>query len=279
MNFWTALFLGIIQGLTEFLPVSSSGHLSIFENIFKLKYSEEDNVLFEVMLHLGTLAAVFMVYRKDIIPMVRDTWNFLTKKGNGGKSEDGRVLLPVRMMLLVVVGTLPLFVMVFLNGVFESLFANTSFVAFALLITGTVLYAAQKIPAGKKTERSITGVDAVCIGLAQAVALLPGISRSGATMSAGFARGLKKEFAVRFSFLLSVPAILGSFLIEIVKCFSAGVTWSYLPLYIIGMIVAGAVGYFALSFLKSLIEKAKMVYFSYYCWGIGTIVLIISMFL
>ena len=278
MNFWTALFLGIVQGLTEFLPVSSSGHLAIFENLFGLRYSEDENLMFEVLLHLGTLVSVFLVYRKEIIPMVRDTWHFITGKGNRGKTEDGRVTVPVRTMILVAIGTVPLILILPLHSALGKLFGNLSFIALALLVTGTILYAANKIPSGKKDERSVTAKDILLIGAAQAVAVIPGISRSGATTSVGIARGLKRDFAVRFSFLLSIPAVIGAFLLELIKAFVAGVNWALFPLYLVGMVVSAVVGYFAIGLMRRFVERMQLTYFSYYCWGVGVIVLIVSMF-
>ncbi len=279
MNFFTSLLLGIVQGIAEFLPISSSGHLSIFQNLFKLNYTEEDNLLFEVMLHLGTLVAVCLVYRKDLVPMVKETFQLITGKGNGGKSEDGRITTPVRTTILVGVATLPLFIVLLFNSAFERLFSNLSFIALALLVTGVLLYAADRIPRGKKDARSITVKDVLLIGAAQAIAVVPGLSRSGTTIAAGTALGLKRSFATKFSFLLSIPAVIGSVILEFFKALIDGVNWSLFPLYLVGMVVAGVVGYFAIGLMRRFVEQCKLTYFSYYCWGVGAIVLIVSMFL
>jgi len=279
LNIFTSIFLGIVQGLAEFLPVSSSGHLAIFQELFKLNYAENENLFFEVLLHLGTLVAVFLVYRKDIIPMVKETLELITGKGAGGKSEDGRITTNVRLTILIGVATIPLIILVPFSGFFERLYTNLSFVALALIVTGAILYAADRIPKGKKDARSITVKDVVIIGLAQGVALLPGVSRSGSTVSAGLACGLKRSFATRFAFLLSIPAVLGSFVLELIKALIEGVNWSLLPVYLVGMVFAGVVGYFAIGLMRRFVEKCKLTYFSYYCWGVGVIVLIVSMFI
>ncbi|MBQ4321253.1 MAG: undecaprenyl-diphosphate phosphatase, partial [Oscillospiraceae bacterium] len=241
MNIFTSIFLGIVQGLSEFLPISSSGHLTIFQQLFKLNYTEDENLLFEVLLHLGTLMAVFLVYRKDVIPMVKETWQLVTGKGSGGKTEDGRITNNVRLTILVGVATLPLVVLVPFSGLIERLYTNLSFVALALLVTGAILYAADRIPKGKKDSRSITVKDVLLVGLAQGVALLPGVSRSGSTISAGIACGLKRSFATKFAFLLSIPAVLGSFVLQLIKALIAGVNWSLLPVYLVGTVFAGVV--------------------------------------
>ncbi len=279
MNIFTSIFLGIVQGLSEFLPISSSGHLTIFQQLFKLNYTEDENLFFEVLLHLGTLVAVFLVYRKDVIPMVKETWQLVTGKGSGGKTEDGRITNNVRLTILVGVATLPLVVLVPFSGLIERLYTNLSFVALALLVTGAILYAADRIPKGKKDSRSITVKDVLLVGLAQGVALLPGVSRSGSTISAGIACGLKRSFATKFAFLLSIPAVLGSFVLQLIKALIAGVNWSLLPVYLVGMVFAGVVGYFAIGLMRRFVERCKLTYFSYYCWGVGALVLIISMFL
>lgn len=275
-----SIFLGIVQGITEFLPVSSSGHLSILQNLLKLDYSDAEHLLFEVLLHLATLVSVVVVYRTELRGMVKETAAFLRGHGEeGAGGEDGRFTPSVRLVFLIVVATLPLLLVVPFSEKVEMLFAKTGFIGFALLATGTLLFVADKLSAGRKNERTATVVDVLVVGLAQAVAVLPGLSRSGTTITVGMARGLKRDFAMKFSFLLSIPAIIGSVLLELIKAFSAGVTWSLLPIYLVGMVFAGVTGYFALRFLKVIINKALFGKMSYYCWGVGVLTLILSIFI
>lgn len=280
MSILKAIFLGLIQGVSEFLPISSSGHLSIFQNLFSLDYSADDHLLFDVMLHVGTLAAVFVFYWKDIRAMARDTAAFVTGGGTEGDGE-GRFKPTVRLLFLILVATLPLILVLPFNSAVERLAGNTYFIAFALIVTGVLLYVSGKLVEGRRNEKTASVMDALVVGAAQAVAVIPGLSRSGTTITVGLSRGFKREFAVRFSFLMSIPAILGSAFVTLIKAFvNGGIVWANVPAYIIGMIVAGVVGYFALVLIKKLILSGDVfAKFAYYCWGVGVLTLILSMFL
>lgn len=280
MSIFMAAFLGLVQGITEFLPISSSGHLSIFQNLFSLEYDAGEHLLFDVLLHLGTLAAVFVFYWKDIRAMAVDTVSFVSGKGAEG-GEDGRLKPSVRLLFLIAVATVPLVVVLPFHSAVEGLMGNTAFIAFALIVTGTLLYVSGKLAEGRRNEKTASLADALVVGAAQAVAVIPGLSRSGTTITVGLSRGFKREFAVRFSFLLSIPAILGSTLVTLIKAIvQGGIQWANLPAYIIGMIVAGVVGYFALVLIKKLILSGdSFSKFAYYCWGAGALALILSLFI
>lgn len=280
LSILTSIFLGIVQGITEFLPVSSSGHLSILQNLLGLEYSESEHLLFEVLLHLATLVSIIIVYRIELREMISDTIAFL--RGHAGDEETGeggRFTPPVRTVFLILAGTLPLFFVVPFNDKIELLYYKTPFIGFALLVTGALLFVSDKLTLGHKNEKTVRVADAIVIGLAQAVAVIPGLSRSGTTITVGLARGLRRDFAVKFSFLLSIPAILGSVIIQFFKAISAGVTWSLMPIYIVGMVFAGVSGYFALQFVKILVNKVSFGKISYYCWGLGALTILLSIIL
>ncbi len=280
MNVFMAAFLGLVQGISEFLPISSSGHLSIFQNLFNLQYAEDEHLLFDVLLHLGTLAAVFIFYWKDIRSMVTDSVSFIA--GNTADAGEGGRLKPsVRLVFLIIVATLPLFVVLPFNDAIGDLCKNTPFISFALIITGVLIYVSGKLTEGRKNEKTASVVDALVVGAAQAIATIPGVSRSGSTITVGLARGYKREFAVRFSFLMSIPAILGSALLTFVKALTSGsVVWENLPAYLVGTVVAGVVGYFALALLKKMVMSGDAFSkFAYYCWGAGVVSLILSLIL
>ena len=278
MSILKAIFLGLVQGICEFLPISSSGHLSIFQNLFALDYTADEHLLFDVMLHVGTLAAVCVFYWKDIRSIVTDTVAFANGGGNG---EEGRFKPSVRLLFLIAIATLPLLIVVPFQGAVEKLSGNTPFISFALIVTGVLLYVSGKLAEGRRNEKTASLLDALAVGAAQAVAVIPGLSRSGATITVGLSRGFRREFAVRFSFLLSIPAVLGSALVTLFKAILVGgIEWSSVPAYIIGMIVAGVVGYFALVLIKKLILSGDTFSkFAYYCWGAGVLSLILSLFL
>ena len=277
MSIFMSLFLGLVQGITEFLPVSSSGHLSILQNLLNIDYAEDNHLLFEVLLHLGTLISIFYVYREDLKTMFVEGLEFLRMRSDTDIDEPIVMKPPVRALLFVIIATLPMFIAMLFRNAVTSLFFNLSFIAFALLVTGGLLYVSDKyLEKGKKTERTMTLGDAVIIGLSQAVAILPGLSRSGTTISVGLARGLSASFAVKFSMLLSIPAVTGATLVTLFTAFRDGVNFSLFPIYLFGFAVASVTGFFAIQFLRRLVNKGGFSKFAYYCWGIGGLTMIIS---
>ena len=275
-----SLFLGLVQGITEFLPISSSGHLAIFQNLFNINYADGENLFFEVLLHMGTLISIIVVYRSDIRAMLVDGVDFLRQRSDF-ESDEPVVLKPsVRALLFVLVGTLPMFVVVFFMGAVTRLFFNVAFIGFALIITGGLIFVSDRIiKRGNKTEKTMTLTDAILIGLAQAVAVLPGLSRSGTTIAVGLSRGLSGSFAVRFSLLLSIPAILGSMIIHLYLAIRDGFDLSLFFIYFAGFVVAAVVGFFAIQLIRRMMKYGKFGNFAYYCWGLGAVTLILSLIL
>ena len=276
MGFLSSVFLGLVQGIAEFLPISSSGHLSLFQHFFGLA---EAGLFFDVLLHLGTLIAIFVYYWRDIVNLVKAFLRLVTglfsKKKKGARK--GRKDPGARMILMLIVATLPLFVILPIKDKVESLYSNTIFVGCALIVTGCILFFSDRMAKGKKTVRSATLLDALLVGVGQAVAVVPGLSRSGTTISAGMLRGFSRKFAVRFSFLLSIPAVLGANIISIGDAVAAGIDTSLLPAYIAGTVVAAVSGYFAIRLVNSLADKGKFGSFAYYCWGIGAAAVIATL--
>jgi undecaprenyl-diphosphatase len=248
MTFTEALFLGLVQGVTEFLPVSSSGHLAFFQNVLGISAPP---LGFNVAVHLATLGAVVVFFRREL-------WN-----------------LDSNQLKLIAIGSVPAAIVgVYLEPLiilaFESLWA----IGFGFLITAFILHQTKNIPI-TQTSKSLTFRDALIIGLVQALAILPGISRSGSTVSAALVRGINRSQAFTFSFLLSIPAILGAILVQLrdlEMILSAG----YLTLAA-AMIAASLSGFFSLSILKKIIESTKLHYFTPYLIIIATISLLIAL--
>ncbi len=267
MQFLSSVFLGLVQGVAEFLPISSSGHLSLFQTFFGL---EEAGLCFDVLLHLGTLIAIFVYYWKDIVGLVKEFIRIVACLFSKEKRATmGRLSPKGRMILMIIVATLPLFIILPIKDKVEGLYTNTIFVGVALIVTGCILFFSDRMARGKKTAKSATMLDALLVGVGQAIAVVPGLSRSGTTISAGMMRGFSRRFAVRFSFLLSIPAVLGANILSIGEAVSAGVDASLLPAYIAGTVVAAVSGYFAIRLVNLLANKGKFGNFAYYCWGIG----------
>ena len=181
-----------------------------------------------------------------------------------------------RLILLIIVGTLPLFAVLPIKDAVESLSGNMYFVAGALLVTGCLLFASDRVRPGRKTEKSATLLDVLLVGVAQAIATCPGISRSGTTITAGCFVGFERRFAVRYSFLMSIPAILGANILSL-KDAVTDIIWADVPVYLVGVAVAAAVGYVCIRLLKMIADKGKFGFFAYYCWAVGIVTLILTL--
>ena len=268
MTYFMSILMGIIQGVAEFLPISSSGHLALFQTFFGMENMEEKYMFFTVLLHFGTLISVCMVYWRDIVDMIREF--FLGIAALAGRKDTGVAPPPARrMVMLIIIATVPLFVMVFLQDAVNQLFSNSIMVSCALLATGFILFFSDRMARGHKTAKNATVADALIVGCGQALAVIPGLSRSGTTISVGMMRGFDRAFAVRFSFLMSLPAVLGANVLEIKDALASNFPIEELPMYLVGVAVSAVVGYFAIRLVKSLSDKGKFGKFAYYCWAVG----------
>ncbi|MEO2800947.1 undecaprenyl-diphosphate phosphatase, partial [Flavonifractor plautii] len=268
LTYFMSILMGIIQGVAEFLPISSSGHLALFQTFFGMENMEEKYMFFTVLLHFGTLISVCMVYWRDIVDMIREF--FLGIAALAGRKDTGVAPPPARrMVMLIIIATVPLFVMVFLQDAVNQLFSNSIMVSCALLATGFILFFSDRMARGHKTAKNATVADALIVGCGQALAVIPGLSRSGTTISVGMMRGFDRAFAVRFSFLMSLPAVLGANVLEIKDALASNFPIEELPMYLVGVAVSAVVGYFAIRLVKSLSDKGKFGKFAYYCWAVG----------
>ena len=290
MSYIQAIILGFVQGATEFLPVSSSGHLAILKNIFGLS---EIGITFDIFLHVGTLAAVFLVYYKDIWELIKnlfciigcvffniDAWlRNIPIRYDEDKIKYKKVISNTyrRFVLLAVVSTIPVAIVGFLfEDYIESVSEGLLVPGICLLITGVVLLIADALPGGNKNANNMTYKNAVAVGICQACAVFPGISRSGSTISGALISGLNRDFAVKYSFILSIPAILGAALLSVVDIAKGEVVVESdeIGMYVVGMVIAAVVGYFAIKFLLVLVRKKKFKWFSLYCFAVGIFAII-----
>lgn len=272
-----AIFLGLVQGLAEFLPISSSGHLSVFQRFFGIS-AGESNLFFDVLLHLGTLISVCVVYWSDIVQIVRELIQLLKGLGHPVPGEQKRYPA-VRLLLMMAVSCVVLFLVLPVKDAVESLTDHTGFIGFALIMTGFMLFVADRMPRGQKNEKNMRFLDAIIIGVCQGVATIPGLSRSGTTITAGLATGLEREFAVKFSFLISIPAILAANLLELVHAVKAGIDTAMISTYLLGMLVAMVSGFFALNLVKLISKKGRFGGFACYCWAAGAITILLTIIL
>lgn len=274
MTYLTAFLLGLVQGVAEFLPISSSGHLAIAQNLLGLEDAGSVPEFFDVLLHLGTLIAVFAAYWTDICEMVVEFF-----RGIGDlvrRSTPSPVPPARRLILLIIVGTLPLFAVLPIRKHVQGLTDNMVFVGAALIVTGILLFLCDRVRKGRKTERSATWLDALLVGVGQAVATLPGVSRSGMTITAGCFVGYERRFAVRFSFLLSIPAVLGANILSIGDAVQAGINGAEVPMYLVGVVTAAVTGYLCIRLLKYVADKGRFGAFAYYCWAVGILTLVLQ---
>lgn len=259
MNAVQALILGVVQGVTEFLPVSSSGHLVLLQHILNIK---TNGLLFVTLLHLGTLVAVVIALRREVVALLRDPLSW-----------TGKMIL-VALIPTAVIGAV-------FEEFFQGLFQSPVTVGFEFVVTGIVLWWMDSIRSGDKLELDMTSGDAVWIGVLQGVAIFPALSRSGLTIAAGLSRGLDKEAAGRFSFLLSIPAIIGATLVELEQLMEHPSESGSLPMLptIIGIAAAIIAGYLSVKVTLWVLKTSHMRVFAVYVWILAAFVLTDQLFL
>ncbi len=274
MDIIQAIIIGLVQGLTEFLPVSSSAHLIFIQHALGLTNVP---LAFDVLLHVGTLVAVIAYFFNDIIEMIKGFFLSLIDL------KDGKFLSEVRhdpykkLAWLTIVATIPVGIVgVLFNDIVEAMFTGLSIPSFLLLITGCLLYFSQRMNSGRINLNNMTLKETLIMGCGQALAILPGLSRSGTTIASGLFAGLDKEFAAKFSFIISIPAILGAGVFQL-KDLSGGSI--EIGACLAGFIIAAISGYLAISFLLKLIREKSLDIFAYYCWIVGAIIFVGSIIL
>ena len=271
MTYFQAIILGLAQGLSEFLPISSSGHLALLQYFFNV--SAENVLPFAVLLHLGTLVSVFIVYWKDIVELVKELGavirDIFTGKGLRINANPTR-----RLGFMIIVATIPTAIIGLLfNDAFAAFYLSLTAIGTGLLITGTILFVAERMGKSNKTVKQMKFRNAVFVGVMQGIAICPGISRSGSTLFGGLISGLNKEFAVKFAFLISIPSILGSVIMEAPNAFEAGMDMSLIGPVIAGVIVSALSGLFAIKAMIKLVSNRKLIGFSVYTWALGIAVI------
>ncbi len=269
MPVWLAALLGVVQGLTEFLPVSSSGHLALFQNFFDIAQYTDNHIAFDIVLHLGTLVAVAVAFWPDIVELVRSLIGWICD-GFRIKGHSGR-----RMLVMLIIATAPLAVAALLDDVVSELFGSTLFIGCALLFTALLLFLADKVGHGRKTARDASYKSALLVGLMQLIAILPGVSRSGSTICGGLFAGFDRQFAVRFAFLLSIPAVLGAAVFQLPDIASAA--GDGLLVYGVGFVTAAVSGYLAIRLVRLLMKKNNFRVFSVYCAVVGLLSIVFSL--
>jgi len=277
LTYLQALVLGIVQGLGEFLPISSSGHLAVIQYFFGIE--GESVLLFAVMLHLGTLISVFIIYWHDIVKLVKELIAVIKDifTGKGLRINHN----PVRRLgFMIIVATIPTALIGLLfNDIFAGLYLSLMAVGIGFLVTGTILFIAEKMG---KNEKKVWGMKfrhAVFIGIMQGIAICPGVSRSGSTLFGGLMSGLDRNFALRFAFLISIPSILGSVILEFPPAISAGLPEGIWGPVIVGTVVSAISGFIAIKAMLKIVAGKRLTVFSWYTWVLGAAVLSYAIFI
>ena len=286
MDLIKSIIMGVIQGVAEFLPVSSSGHLAIMKHILHME--TDTGLLFDVLLHFGTLIAIFIAFWKDIQELIVEGFKIIgdffiniglmiqnlrtTKK----KAYRKIISTPYRrFVMLIIISTIPTGIIGFiLADAIEIVSATLLVPGLCLILTGILLSIADRVKTGTKTEANANYKEAGLIGVAQGIATLPGLSRSGTTITACLLAGFDRSFAVKYSFIMSIPAVLGAVILQIKDFSMDTVGQADLFNYLIGTVVAAVVGYISIKTMLVIVRGKKFKYFAYYCFTIGIIAVI-----
>ena len=256
--------MGLIQGFTEPLPISSSGHLLIFKNLLGVGLADLN---FEIITNFGSFLAIIFIYRKKLLKIIREFFLYL-------KTKELKYYASFKYALLIVIGTIPAGILGFIfKSEIESISSNVKYVGIALLVTALALFIVKNIN-GKKEDDDISYKDAIKIGLFQAVALLPGISRSGATLTGGLLCNIKKDKALDFSFMLYIPISVATMILGVSDLVNDPNIKSLMFPYFLGFLFSMVVTYFALKLFMDIVKKNKLIYFVIYCLIVGTLVIL-----
>ena len=274
MKLLYSILLGIIQGLGEFLPISSSGHLALAQSLFGLNVAD-NSLAFGVLLHIGTLFAVFIVFYKDIFELIRAFFTLCAKLCHK-KFKLSDYTAHERFVILLVIAVIPLFPAVLINDYVEMLSKMPIVVGAILILNGVLLFVSDTFAKGDKAIEDATPMNALAVGLCQVVAILPGLSRSGSTITGGLTQGFSRPLAVKFSFILSIPAILGAAVLELPDLFSESLEPATWLTYLAGALAAMIVGILAIKLVSWISEHATFKGFSYYCFAVGTLAIILG---
>lgn len=263
MDFIEAILLGLIQGITEFLPISSSGHLVLARSLFGRDLAS--GITFEIVVHFGSFCSIVVYYRKMIAEILGDLLRSISPTGI--KSGEYRTNSNAQFSYIILLSMIPAFVVgMTLKDQIEQLFNSPFFVSWMLIVTGVLLFLTRFV---KKAEESVSAGRGFLMGVAQAFAIIPGISRSGSTISVGLFSGVSRYHVANFSFLMVLPVLAGAMALEVLELFERGVDPSAVYILLTGFLTSFLSGYLALSYLITVLRREKFFYFAYYCWAIG----------
>jgi undecaprenyl-diphosphatase len=285
MSLLQSIIMGLIQGLTEFLPVSSSGHLAIFQTIFHV--NTDTGLLFDVLLHMGTLIAIFAVYYKDIWEMIKEgiaividicvnLGIFVSNLFSRDKKEYRSMVDTSyrKFVILILISTIPTGIIgILASDLIEAASQTLIVPGTCLIITGILLFISDRLPNGERTPKTTSYGQSLFIGITQGFATLPGLSRSGTTITACLLCGFDRKYAVKYSFIMSIPAVLGAAVLELKDISAADLAPNVIQNYVVGMVVAAVVGYICIKTMLVIVRQKKFTIFALYCLIVGVVAL------
>lgn len=288
MSILEAIFLGLIHGITEIVPVGSSGHIVLFNEIFK---NSEMELYYDIMLHLATLIAVMVAFREDLINMVFEFGDmfkrifanflvFLAKKKGDTRHTYVNVIDTSykKLLIMVLISLVPTAILGVLGQGITALCASTLWaVGICFVLNGVMLFLVDRHKESLDRVKDVPYSSGILVGMAQGVSVVPGISRTASTISMGIFLGFNKKLAVKYSFIMSIPAIVGQIVYKLINVDGKGITMSLLPGYIIGMIISGVAGFFAIRIMLKIVMRRKYLGFAIYCAVIGVVAILISL--
>lgn len=272
MTVWNAVLLGLVHGIAEFFPISGSGHRAIIYNLFKLSDLTEGHMLFDALLRLAALIALLISYWPEITAMV---YELLSLANLGPYAQQPKERYPAaKLAFMILLATIPLFFVLPFRESLSKLQSRDVFVGVMLIFSGLVLYVSDRMTPGRKSVGNMGVFDALIVGLCQAISVIPGLSHTGVSISAGVAVGFQRGFAVNFAFIMSIPAMFGAMLLSFGSAFSQGIDWHAVPAYLVGTAAAILAGVAAIRIMRS-IARQKLGGFAYYCWVVGVLSIIL----
>ena len=270
MTFFQALVLGIVQGLTEFLPISSSGHLVLVPFLLNWTLDPQKAFVFDVLVQLGTLVAVFVYFRKDLLAIVKAFFAGIKNRSPFEKQDS-------RLGWYLILATVPAGIVgVLFQDYIEKLFNSPIWTAVFLFVTAIMLTISELLSRKSRELESMTVKDSLIIGLFQALSILPGVSRSGSTITGGLTQGFKRQDAARFSFLMSIPVMVAAGLLSVVKLMKLEGVLGFLPVLLVGFVVAAVVGYFAIKWFIGYLKEKSLLPFAAYCAILAIVVIFVA---
>ena len=277
MVWLTALFVGLVQGICRFLPISVSGHMSVLVNLFGLNYARDNHLMFDALMHLAAFGAIMAIYGKDIVAVLREAVSYSRTPLRDRNTE--RLPQNVRTAAMVAIAVAPVLIAALASSAIRSLFSKTAFASLGMILVGVMLWATCQAQEGRRGAKSMPISSAVFVGLGEAVSMLPGLSLFAGAYCICVTNDFRTSNAVRFAYMIMAPIYLLTGVVEVLTSLNAGVDWSLMGMYLAGAALTFVASFFTILFFKWIIEQKKLINVALYMVGIGLITLVLGLFM